>query len=153
MGREVRRVPPDWQHPNKYDRPKPLFYGAGGRYEKQAREWLAEAIKWSQGERPDYARDEAPEFYWDWDGAPREADDYMLVGVPDAACTHFQLYESTSEGTPIGPVCATLDEVATHAAEHASVFADLKASKEEWLRICGGEPVMVELAPGFVNVP
>lgn len=134
-------------------RHKPLHYGAGGRYEKQAREWLAEAVKWSQGERPDYAGDDAPEFYWDWDGGPREAEDYMLVGVSDEACTHFQLYEDTTEGTPIGPVCATLDEVAEHAAEHATTFGDIKADKATWLKIVSGEPVMVEIAPGLFNIP
>jgi hypothetical protein len=157
MGREVRRVPPDWKHPidETRDRAKPLHYGAGGRYEKQAREWLAEAIKWSNGERPDYAGDDSPEFYWDWDGGPREAEDYMLVGVPDEACTHFQLYETTSEGTPCKgcPVFATIDEVATWAAEHATTFASLKADKATWLKILGGEPVMVEIAPGMYNVP
>jgi hypothetical protein len=158
MGREVRKVPPDWHHPQA-DHPgrggrfEPLHYGAGGRYERQAREWLAEAIKWSNGERPKYAGDDAPEFYWDWDGGPREAEEYMLVGVPDEACTHFQLYETTTAGTPKGPVFATLDEVAEWAAEHATTFASMKADKATWLKILGGEPVMVEIAPGLYNVP
>lgn len=156
MGREVRRVPADWKHPEgsgRGGRYKPLFYGAGGRYERKAREWLKEANAWAAGERPKYAGDDAPEFYWDWDGGPPEAEDHMLVGVSDEACTHYQLYETTTEGTPIGPVFATPEELADHAAEHASIFADIKASREEWLRIARDEPVMVEIAPGLVNIP
>lgn len=155
MGRELRRVPADWQHPkDEYrDRHKPLYYGAGGRYEKRAREWLTEANKWATGERPDYADEDAPEFYWDWGGAPPQAEDYMLVGVPDAACTHFQLYEDTSEGTPCGPVFATIEEVAEHAAEHATTFASFRASKADWLKILRDEPYVVEIAPGIVNIP
>ena len=155
MGREVRRVPPGYQHPtdDRRGRPASLHYGAGGRYERQASEWLAEANKWAAGERPKYAGDDAPEFYWDWDGGPPEAESFMLVGVPDEACTHYQLFETTSEGSPIGPVCATLDEVAEHAAEHATTFASFKATKAEWLQIISGEPFMVEIAPGVVNIP
>ena len=154
MGREVRKVPANWEHP-KYGRfgsdwYTPLFYGAGGRYEKRAQAWLDEANKWAAGERPDYAGSDAPVFYQDWDGAPPESEYYMLVGVPDAECTHFMLYESTSKGTPLGPAFATLEEVAEHAAEYASTFASIKTTKEEWLRMLSGDCVMTEIAPGIV---
>ncbi len=154
MGREVRKVPPDWQHPKGGrfgdDRYEPLFYGAGGRYEKKAQAWLDEANKWAAGERPSYAGDDAPQFYQDWDGPPPEADRYMLVGVPDSDCTHFQLYESTSEGTPKSPPFATLEEVAVYAAEHATTFASFKATKEEWLKMLSADFVATEIAPGIM---
>jgi hypothetical protein len=156
MGRELRKVPADWQHPesdgSRGGRFKPLFYGAGGLYEKEAREWLERAIKWSQGERPDYAGDDAPEFFWDWDGGPPEARDYMLVGVPDEQCTHFMLYESTSAGTPLSPAFETLVEVAEYAAEHATTFASFKATKEEWFRMLTDGFVTQEIAPGLVAI-
>jgi hypothetical protein len=155
MGREVRRVPPDYTHPTdrRYSRPASLFYGAGGRYEAKAREWLANANKWAAGERPDYAGDDAPEFFWDWDGGPPVAEDYMLVGVPDAACTHLQLFETTSEGSPISPVFATLEALAAWAADHATTFADYHATREEWLRMLSpGGVVTTEIAPGIVAI-
>ena len=145
MGREIRRVPKDWQHPTEHGRLKPLFYGAGGRYEKQAREWLAEAVEWSSGARPAYAGEDAPEFYWDYEGGPREAESYMLVGVSDEACTHLMLYESTSEGTPLSPAFETVEAVAEWAAEHATTFADFKATKEAWLAMLGRGLVGAEL--------
>jgi hypothetical protein len=155
MGRELRKVPPNWQHPqDSYrERHKPLHYGAGGRYERRAQEWLDEANKWAAGERPDYADESAPQFFWDWEGGPPLAEDYMLVGVPDKDCTHFMLYENTSEGTPLSPAFATVEQVAEHAAEHATTFARFKASKEDWLKILRGEPYAVKIAPGIVNIP
>jgi hypothetical protein len=155
MGREVRRVPPDWQHPTDESsgRHKPLYYGAGGRFERQASDWLKAANEWDAGTHPGRARHPELLFYQDYYGGPPEAEDYMLVGVSDEACTHYQLYENTSEGTPCGPPFLTLDEVAEHAAEHATTFASLKADKATWLKIVSGEPVMVEIAPGLVNIP
>lgn len=154
MGREVRKVPANWQHPKGgrfgRDHYAPLFYGAGGRFEKKAQAWLDEANKWAAGERPDYAGNDAPQFYQDWDGPPPESEDYMLAGVPDSECTHYQLYESTSEGTPLGPPFATLEEVATHAAEHASTFASFRATKEDWLRMLSADHVVTEIAPGVI---
>jgi hypothetical protein len=155
MGREIRMVPPNWQHPpsngGRGGQYKPLFYGAGGRFEKRADEWLAECAKWQAGERPDYADDDAPKYYWDWDGMPPSVEDYMLVGVPDEECTRFMLYESTTEGTPLTPAFATLEEVAEYAAEHATTFASFKATKEDWLRMLApGGLVTTQIAPGIV---
>jgi hypothetical protein len=155
MGRQIRMVPPDWQHPpndgTRGGRYKPLHYGAGGRFESSAEEWLEGLDKWRAGERPDYAGDDAPKYYWDWDGNPPSEEDYMLVGVPDEQCTHFMLYESTSEGTPVSPAFATLEEVASYAADHCSTFADFKATKEEWLRMLSpGGLVTTRIAPNMI---
>jgi hypothetical protein len=148
-------VPPDWQHPpndgTRGGRYKPLHYGAGGRFERMAEEWLAECAKWQAGERPDYAGDDAPRYYWDWDGNPPSEEDYMLVGVPDAQCTHYMLYESTSEGTPVSPAFATLEALCVYAADHCSTFADFKATKEEWLRMLSpGGLVTTRIAPNMI---
>lgn len=155
MGREIRMVPPDWQHPPsdglRGGRYKPLYYGAGGRFEQRAEEWLAACAKWQAGERPDYAGDDAPKYYWDWDGNPPSVEDYMLVGVPDEQCTHFMLYESTSEGTPLSPAFATLDELCTYAAEHCSTFANFKTSKDNWMRMLSpGGLVTTQIAPNMI---
>lgn len=155
MGREIRMVPPDWKHPPsdgyRGGKHKPLFYGAGGRFEKRADDWLAACEKWQAGDRPDYAGDDAPRYFWDWDGAPPSAEDYMLVGIPDSACTHYMLYESTSEGTPLSPAFATLQEVAEYAAKNCTTFASYKASAEEWLRMLSpGGMVSTRIAPGVI---
>lgn len=47
----------------------------------------------------------------------------------------FQLWETTSDGSPVSPVFATLDELCTWCAEHATTFGYSKASAERWRTI------------------
>lgn len=44
----------------------------------------------------------------------------------------YQLWETTSEGSPKSPVFASFDELCEWCAENASTFASYKATKEEW---------------------
>ena len=44
----------------------------------------------------------------------------------------YQLWETTSEGSPITPVFSTLWEVCEYAETNCTVFARTKISKEEW---------------------
>ena len=63
MGREVRRVPADWQHPKHWtgglrgpaERYKPLF--PGERYQAAVDEWDEECAKWKAGWRPEHCTD------------------------------------------------------------------------------------------------
>jgi hypothetical protein len=125
MGREVRRVPYDWQHPkNEFDRYKPLFPGeryeanATGFMEKANAEGLQEAI--------------------DWYGQAPDQNDYM-PNWPESERTHYMMYEDTSEGTPISPAFATPEELARWLADTgASSFGSNTASYEGWLRVAKG---------------
>jgi hypothetical protein len=125
MGREVRRVPADWQHPkNEYDRYMPLYPGerykanAEGFFEKANAEGLQEAI--------------------DWYGQAPDQNDYM-PDWPESERTHYMMYEDTSEGTPISPAFATPEELAHWLADTgASSFGSQTASYEGWLRVAQG---------------
>ena len=125
MGREVRRVPADWQHPkNEYDRYKPLYPGerykanAEGFLEKANAEGLQEAI--------------------DWYGQAPDQNDY-IPNWPESERTHYMMYEDTSEGTPISPAFATPEELARWLADTgASSFGSNTASYEGWLRVAKG---------------
>ena len=124
MGREVRRVPADWQHP-KDERTggyKPLFPGedytvkADGFMEKAITDGLQEAIDW-YGQAPDIN-----DFMPDW---------------PVVERTHYMMYEDTSEGTPISPAFATPEELARWLADtRASAFGGMTATYEQWLATC-----------------
>jgi hypothetical protein len=50
----------------------------------------------------------------------------------------YQLWEDCSEGSPVSPVFASLDELCTWAAVHATTFADFKATREEWRKMLDG---------------
>lgn len=134
MGREIRRVPPTWVHPLGVNgRPIPLRYGAGGRYEACAAEWDKECALWAAGVHPDH--DPKYRHFSEWDGERPRGEDYMLVGVSDETCTHLQLYETTSEGTPIGPVFADIEALCAWAEDGATTFASFKTSAAEWRRM------------------
>jgi hypothetical protein len=47
----------------------------------------------------------------------------------------YQLWEDTTEGSPVSPVFSTLDELSAWCAEHATTYASMRASAEEWRRI------------------
>jgi len=44
----------------------------------------------------------------------------------------YQLWETTSEGSPSSPVFATLDELCEWCEANATTFANYRATKEEW---------------------
>lgn len=47
----------------------------------------------------------------------------------------FQLWETTSEGSPQSPVFATLDELCTWCATNATTFGSHRATAEEWRKM------------------
>lgn len=98
MGRELRRVTADWQHP-KNDRGEwiPLY------------EWFpmdAEGVV--DGMRANQLDPLKPQY-----GVP------LMPRWPFSERTHIQYYEVSTEGTPISPVCATVEELAAWCHEHA----------------------------------
>jgi len=47
----------------------------------------------------------------------------------------YQLWETCSEGSPISPVFASAEELAEWCAEHATIVAREKLTREQWLRL------------------
>lgn len=56
-----------------------------------------------------------------------------LCEVPEGE--GLQLWETTSEGSPVSPVFATLDELCAWCEENATTFGSFTASKDEWKRM------------------
>lgn len=54
----------------------------------------------------------------------------LFLGPPKGE--GYQLWETTSEGSPVSPVFETLDELCEWCESNYTVFADIKASKEQW---------------------
>jgi len=113
MGREVRRVPADWKHPeDEHGQPVPTLnhftYSVDEIVEGIADGWLV-------GGPPNYGCATMP----DW---------------PDSERTHWQMYETCSEGTPISPVMESPEALARWLADNeASAFGDRTATYEQWL--------------------
>lgn len=163
MGREVRMVPPNWEHPkhwNPHRREsvyKPLLresYSVAFRRwrEEELPEWLENYDRWQAGLyrtygdpnwKPipwnEFAKNERTKnirAYEDWAGvcpASPDASDYMPDWSPEER-THYMMYEDTSEGTPISPAFETPEELARWLADNnASAFAGDTATYEQWL--------------------
>jgi len=116
MGREVRMVPANWEHP-KNDRGnyEPLYDNYPQAVERFAKDiekmGLAQALEEN-------------------DGGPR----YSNYMHPEGERTHYMMYEDTSEGTPISPAFATAEELAQWLADTgASAFGNMTAAYEQWL--------------------
>src|SRR6267154_2667531 len=111
MSLAVRRVPPDWVHPKDEDGYyRPLYDGAD--YERRAREWDQQAAKWQAGLRGIYGATDSVSTEAERRGltyAEFECDRPDPKGYtpqwPASDCTHWQMYEEVTEGTPVSPVC------------------------------------------------
>lgn len=142
MGREVRRVPPDWEHPrDERGIPIPLRDG----YDRAVARWEADCAAWCAGKRPRYASDKARAMpntalaFALYDGDRPTPGTYM-PDWPAEERTHWQMYEDTTEGTPISPVMAGPEMLARWLADNnASWFGYEPAGFEVWLRICTRE--------------
>lgn len=80
-----------------------------------------------------------------WPGYLRHCDDPECDDVECPDCEPhdpptglgYQLWETTTEGSPQSPVFATLDALATWCETHATTFADFRATKAQWLQMFG----------------
>jgi hypothetical protein len=123
MGREVRMVPKDWQHPQESGRYVPLW--PSDSYAPRAANFI-EILN-------NHGLQEALEQC----GAPNK-NDYM-PDWPQAERTHYMMYEDASEGTPISPAFSTPEELAKWLHETgASYFGKATASYDSWLAVCRG---------------
>ncbi len=147
MGREVRRVPANWQHPKQQvpdyrtgrmvERFKPLF--PGERYQPAVDDWDEECAKWKTGTHQDLNEPAAKGMtYEQWAGQRPHRDDYM-PNWPAEQRTHLMMYEDTSEGTPISPAFETPEELARWLVDNkASAFGSDTGSYGGWLRVARG---------------
>lgn len=119
MGRELRRVPANWNHP-KYGEQRTnrdsIYYCRAANhhrgdeqymslfdrsYKKAATDWIAEFTDWHVNGKKE---SDICEYYWEYAGAPPEAEMYVSYDPDDeSVCTWYQLYETISEGTPATP--------------------------------------------------
>ena len=159
MGREVRMVPAGWQHPMEWLRRQHVFTPLHeGPFSKRVAEWDEAAAKWEQGLRKDWGTGEwkskDPDQtcgFSEWHGERPKAEDYMPE-FPEGTATHYMMYETCSEGTPISPAFATPEELAHWLADNnASASGGMGAPYEDWLRVCNGgyAPSAVMDAKGF----
>lgn len=137
MGREVRMVPKDWEHPKRENGNYIALFDWN--YEEDATNWDNECEQWDAGNYPDYADEESKKMtYAEWNGERPDKCHYMPT-FPEGTATHCMMYETTSEGTPISPAFETPEELAQWLFDNkASTFASMTGTYEGWLRVAKG---------------
>jgi hypothetical protein len=128
MGREIRRVPPDFQHPRRFNNGNignnrtpdgyiPKYDGIN--YEKEALEWIIEFEKWRNDldSRTENNKDEP--YYFNIEPPPLRED---YTDVKEEECTWYQLYETVSEGTPLSPPFETREELINYLTENGDFW-------------------------------
>lgn len=162
MGREIRRVPADWEHPKerKYDYRTattiesfhPLFDRP---FMHVAREWMDKARAWDDDTDPDCAKHKAKHpFWWQWSGNPPDPK-YYRPDWPAGTATHYQMYETVTEGTPVTPHFATKTELVDWLVEHGDEWDQKRTvegtqSSAGWNRENAEAFVEREYAPSMI---
>lgn len=86
-----------------------------------------------------------------WSGQRAAADAWGWVEPPTG--DGWQMWETTSEGSPISPVFTDPEDLADWCAEHATVFGPMRADRAWWLGLINGSNAgAVELQPGVFVV-
>lgn len=141
MGREIRRVKAGWEHPQKteynpYNRKQETFYQPmyDRDYETAAAEWKKEFYEWENGERARLTAEYGEDYgeYWDYSGNPPDKEYYRPKWAPEEM-THFAVYETVSEGTPVTPAFATKEELVDYLVNNGD-FWDQRRGDGGWLR-------------------
>lgn len=144
MSIATRRVPPGWVHP-RADGAQYIPLRDGTKFTRKARQWDEEAAKWQMGLRrdPDCSEWEPIEAkyrgmtYAEFNGECPDPTEYTPQWS-SSECTHWQMYEELTEGTPISPVCASAEDLARWMADHD----DQAMSSAHWLSLILQRPLI-----------
>lgn len=71
--------------------------------------------------------------YWCDPKYEKLAEEWERIDPPEGP--GYQMWETTSEGSPSSPVFETLDELCEWCAEYATTFGSFKATAEEWKKM------------------
>lgn len=164
MGREIRRVVPNWEHPrqecphnwgdgcseaNKNDGKcyKPLL---DEDFESAIEEWIEGYFLWKKGEHPSQSDDRSQGMmYWEYKSPPPDPDYYRPKFTEEP--TWYQVYETVSEGTPLTPAFATKEEVVDYLVAYGD-FWDQSRGDGGWTRKNAESFIRDEYAPSMIAI-
>lgn len=117
MSRELRRVPPGWEHPRRANGSYRPLYDESHREACEKREAFRAAWQGDGSGLSDFDRHcrDIGGIMDEWEPYVGEPECYR-PDWPEETRTAFQYYETVSEGTPVSPVFETLLDLAQHLA-------------------------------------
>ena len=142
MGREVRMVPPNWDHPIGdigYGRkgPQPMYDRT---FAKAEAEWLEDFDRIRSGDMTDSEREYYPHGVCQWANDEAPPDPKYYRPWSDEEATWFQVWETVSEGTPVSPPFATKDELISYLADNGDFWDQKRCKEPDWEKLWGGRP-------------
>lgn len=166
MGREIRRVPPNWEHPQEekfdvrrgttVDAYKPMHDWAG---QQAWRDWLREydAFQGVEHDRiiaeygeADYPKDQPYVAFCGWHGSPPDPE-YCRPAWSEDEATWWQVYETVSEGTPVTPPFETQEELIEYLVVNGDFWDQSRRAEGNSAMNC--EPWPRKQAEAFVLGP
>lgn len=135
MGRELRRVPMDFSWPLDRVWDGYLPSAAGAEY-RECPHWHAHHE--ADDEHVKAFCNPCPECDGKCKECDGDVDTYvkpdgtLWKATPPPAGPGYQMWETTSEGSPQSPVFATLDELCVWCERNATTFADFRATADRW---------------------
>ncbi len=157
MGREIRRVPPSWEHP-RYTKANARYRDHVGEYmpmldqdyESAAQEWIAEFALWQKGNHEAQQGEftTSCKYYWEYAGIPDE-ELHRPAFTEDP--TWFQMYETVSEGSPCTPPFETKAELVDWLVEKGESHGT--QYEQRYTRSQAEAFVEQEWAPSMVVTP
>ena len=132
MGREVRMVPPNWEHPiikDDYgrDRLQPMY---DENFDDVFRQWLADFDRIRNADLTQIEQKCYPRGLADWlhdEGMPPDPAYYRPW--KDGEGTWLQVWETVSEGTPVTPPFSTREELIDYLVENGDERDQLRVKK------------------------
>ncbi len=138
MGREIRRVPPNWEHPRWTEEDCPYNRTVGEYksmydedFESAAADWKAAYEDWKTDPKDDGE-------FWDYEPPPNR--DFYRPKFTEEP-TWYQVYQNVSEGYPVTPPFATEEELIDYLVENG----------DDWSRNAGHKPPSRIAATAFVK--
>lgn len=154
MGREIRRVPPNWEHPvyTENDAHRSNLVGQlrpciDQDYDSAAAEWIDGFNQWQQGKHKAQLKGwvASLKYFWEYDSVP-DADVCRPKFTEEP--TWFQMYETVTEGTPCTPPFATKAELVDWLVEKGECHGT--EYERRYTRAQAEAFVEQECAPSFV---
>lgn len=135
MGRELRRVPPNWEHPTRdhYGRAElqPMYDRT---HAAAAQEWLQDFDRVRNGDADDVEKEYYPHGICHWASENHAPDPAYYRPWADEDATWWQLWETVTEGTPVSPPFETQEELIDYLADNGDFWDQKRREDSGWGR-------------------
>jgi hypothetical protein len=154
MGRKIRKVPPNWDHPRKRFAWGIDFVSMWDRsFDEANAEWATDRDRVARGEMDEFEAScykNVAEWLEDHP-APNSNDTVLWRPYSKEEATWFQLWQTVSEGSPVTPPFATIEELADYLATNGDFWdQSRRPGRSGWGKETADAFCKVGWAPTFV---